>query len=145
MTVTKEQRERELSEKKLYEEATRKAIGRDLFKAEDILTSASKIHVAVCPEFEASFKFSRLNYEETKIINRETKDLDAVDRSPKIIAAMIEKANPDLKGTVEATLKKLTPEQFAILTKRMELAAPPTRFLQPPSGTTSSRQTPPRT
>ena len=132
--VTKEEREREIQSRKKYEakaleDATKKAIARDLFKAEDVLTSASKIHVAVFPELEASFKFSRLNYEETKILGKQLKDLEPADRAVKTIAAMIEKANPELRGTVEATLNGLTPNHIALITQRMNEVAPPPRFL----------------
>lgn len=148
-TVTAEQRAVELEARKRSEknlekkrekdrlEAIEKAKARDLFKAEDILTGAEKVYVAVSPELEASFKFSRLNYEETRALNTATKGLEPSEKALKTIAAMVEKAAPELRGLVEAKLRKLTPEDVAVLTDRMNEAAPPHRFLRRPSGTQS--------
>ena len=147
--VTVEQREAQLKAKTDYEanlkkkeeadrlEAIERAKARDLFKAEDILTGAEKIYTAVCPELGASFRFSRLNYEETKTLNSAMKGAEPAEKAIKTIAAMVEKANPDLRGAVEAKLRRLTPEDVSILTERMNEAAPPHRFLRQPSGTRS--------
>ena len=142
--VTKEEREKEIAalkrrEEAALKEATKKALARDLFKAEDILASADKVYVAVLPELEANVKFCRLSYLEMKQVLNSTKDLDPQDRGIAITAKMIEKANPELEGKVQdKLLNRFTSDQVALVIQRIAETAPP--FLQRISTRTPSSQ-----
>jgi len=111
--------ERELEEESKREEA-RRAEASNLFHRSDLLQGASRVYTVEIPELGGFVRFSKLTYGEMQEMNRIE---NPEEKGLRIIAKMIQKANPEVDDVL-GKLLKMDIETVGLISQRIMEASP---------------------